>query len=122
MPNPKHREWTDEDINTLVAMWPNATVMQIANTLSRTHAATREKAKQLRERGLLKAKIAPRNPSIKPDPQDFVDVRGDYCRKHHIEDAQLTARLEADSQLAAKLYRLAISTKITSGRIRRSAG
>jgi hypothetical protein len=46
----------------------------------------------------------------------------DYCRKHHIDDAQLSARFEADNQLAAKLYRLAQATKITRGGIRRSAG
>ena len=112
MRRPKHREWTDEEINTLVAMWPTAPVIQVANTLSRTHAATREKAKQLRARGLLKHKISLRNPSIKPDPQDFADVRGDYCRKHHITVAQFHARFEGDAKLAVELFRLAQKQKV----------
>ena len=39
-------------------------------------------------------------------------MKMDYCRKHHIDDAQLSARFEADNQLAAELYRLAQAAKI----------
>ena len=113
MPRPKCREWTDEETNTLVAMWPNASAMQIANTLNRTDAATRMKACELREKGLaLKAKTSPRNPSIKPDLQDFDAVRGDYCRKHNITAAQFHARFEGDAKLAAELFRLARKQKV----------
>ena len=113
MPRPKCREWTDEETNTLVAMWPNASAMQIANTLNRTDAATRTKACELREKGLaLKAKTSPRNPSIKPDLQDFDAVRGDYCRKHNITVAQFRARFERDAKLAAELFRLARKQKV----------
>jgi hypothetical protein len=40
---------------------------------------------------------------ITPPSQDFDAVKMDYCRKRHIDDAQLSARFEADNQLAAKL-------------------
>ena len=50
------RQWTDEEINTLVSMWPKASIIQIANTLHRTYLATREMGRLLRERGLLEAK------------------------------------------------------------------
>jgi hypothetical protein len=110
------------EIKTLVVMWPNASVMQIANTLNRTHAATRGKAKQLRERGLLKAKIVPRNASIKPDLQDFDAVRGDYCRKHNITVAQFRARFERDAKLAAELFRLALAAKLSRVMLQEEAG
>ena len=113
MPRPKPRKWTDEDIDTPVAMWPTVPVTQIANTLNRTDAATRTKACELREKGLaLKAKTSPRNPSIKPDLQDFDAVRGDYCRKHNITAAQFHARFEGDAKLAAELFRLARKQKV----------
>ena len=53
-----------------------------------------------------------RGPSIKPDPQDFDEVKRDYCRKHNITIAELCARFEGDDQLAAELYRLAQAAKL----------
>jgi hypothetical protein len=106
MPRPRN-QWTDEETNTLVSMWPNASIMEIATALHRTYSATRVKAKLLREEALLKGKNPPRNSSINPDQQDFDDVKEDYRRKHDITAAQLSARLESDDQLAAELYRLA---------------
>jgi transposase len=101
------KTWTDEEISTLVSMWPTHTVRQIANTLHRSRAVITERVKRLRERGLLKAKNPPRCRSIKPDPQDFDEVKRDYCRKHGIKLVELCARLEGNNQLAAELYALA---------------
>jgi hypothetical protein len=113
-------KWTDEEINTLVRMWPNATIMQIANTLHRSYWATRDRAKLLREKGLLKAKGMPRNPSIRPDPR--VDkAKMDYCSKHHISIADLDVSLERNGQLAAELYRLAEAAKLARLSLRHAA-
>ena len=73
-------------------------------------------ASRLREKGLLERTNKRTNGpprSITPDRKDFDAVKTDYCRKHHIDEAQLSARLKADNQLAAKLYRLAIAAKTT---------
>ena len=70
------------------------------------------KAKWLRKEGLLEDKKVLRTRSIKPDPQDFDEVKRNYCRKHHITIAELCARLERDDQLAAELYRLAQAVKL----------
>jgi transposase len=87
--------WTDEEINTLVSMWPNASIVQIADTLHRSYSAIRLRAKRLREDGLLESK----NPaSNKPDRRDFDKVKRDYCRKHHIDMAQLCKKLERNVQ------------------------
>ena len=48
---------------------------------------------------------------IRPDLQDFVEVKRDYCRKHHIDIAELSARFESDERFAAELYRLAQAAK-----------
>jgi hypothetical protein len=40
-------------------------------------------------------------------------VKKDYCRKHHITIAELSARMESDDQLVAELYRLAQAAKLT---------
>jgi transposase len=101
--------WTDEEISTLVTMWPNTSVMQIATRLHRSYSTIRRIARRLRKEGLLKAKNTARSRSIRPDPQDFDQVKRDYCRKHHITIAQLCARLEGGNQLAAELYRLALA-------------
>ena len=105
--------WTDEEIFTLIRLWPAQPAMQIANTLCRSHSAIRRKAKKLRKEGLLESKRAPRVRSIKPDPQDFDEVKRDYCRKHRIDIAELDAKLERDDPLAAALYRLAQAAKLT---------
>ena len=110
--------WTDEEIGTLVSMWPTHTVRQIANTLHRSRAVITERVKRLRERSLLKAKNPPRCRSIKPDPQDFDEVKSNYCRKHHVTIAELCARFERDNQLASELYRLALAAKLTRLRSR----
>ena len=77
--------------------------------LRRPCGAIREKAKRLCKKGLLDGKNAPRCQSIKPDPQDFDEVKSNYCRKHHITIAELCARFERDNQLASELYRLALA-------------
>jgi hypothetical protein len=106
--------WTDEEISTLISLWPTHTVMQITNTLHRSYSAIRGKTKELRNEGLLEAKNASRRQSINPDPQDFDKVKRDYRRKHHITVAQLCARLdEGDDQLAAELYARAQVAKLT---------
>ena len=112
------RRWTDEEISTLVSMWPTSTTAQIAMRLRRPCGAIREKAKRLCKKGLLDGKNAPRCQSIKPDPQDFDEVKSNYCRKHHITIAELCARFERDNQLASELYRLALAAKLTRLRSR----
>ena len=47
------RRWTDEEISTLVSMWPTSTTAQIAMRLRRPCGAIREKAKRLCKKGLL---------------------------------------------------------------------
>jgi hypothetical protein len=112
------RRWTDEDISTLVSMWPTSTTAQIAMRLQRPCGAIREKAKRLCKKGLLDGKNAPRCQSIKPDPQDFDEVKSNYCRKNHVTIAELCARFERDNQLASELYRLALAAKLTRLRSR----
>ena len=108
--------WTDEEISTLVSMWPEASIMHIAITLHRSPGSIRDKAKKLRQTGSLKGPRGWRRKidegrstinSIKPDLQDFDAVKMDYCRKHQINIAQLNARLASDNGLAAELFRLA---------------
>ena len=113
------RVWTSEEISTLIGMWPKASVMQIANTLHRSPGSISAKAQWLRDKGLLNV---PQSGSIKPDPQDFDDVKRDYCRKHHINTVKLCARFESDDQLAAELYRLAQAAKLTRLRPREDEG
>ena len=100
------------DFSTLVSMWPTSTTAQIAMRLRRPCGAIREKAKRLCKKGLLDGKNAPRRLSIKPDPQDFDEVKSDYCRKHHITIAELCARFERDNRLAWELYRLALAALV----------
>jgi DNA-binding Lrp family transcriptional regulator len=109
--------WTDEDISTLVRMWPTNSVTRIANRLHRSPDATRERARRLLKQGLLEGTITSHNKinggrsttnPIKPDPQDFDEVKGDYCRKHHITIAQIYARFEGDDRLVAELYGLPV--------------
>ena len=82
--------------------------------LHRSRGAVRARARRLCREGLLESKNATRRgQSIKPDPQDFDEVKTDYCRKHHITIAELGARFERDDRLAAELYRLALAAKLT---------
>ena len=110
--------WTDEEIFALIGLWPTHSIMQIANSLHRSHSAIRRKTAELRSEGLLESKNAPRVRSIKPDPRDFDDVKRDYCRKLRIDIAELDARLEREGQLAAELYRQAQAAKPTRLRSR----
>jgi transposase len=105
--------WTDEEIRTLVSMWPTNSVMKIAKRLNRRRETIYAKAKWLHKKGVLEDKDFPRSRPINPDPQDFDEVKRDYCRKHHITVAELCARLERDTQFAAELYRLAQVVKQT---------
>ena len=110
------KPFTKEEISTLVSMWPNASVAQIAGRLHRPYGSILAKAKQLRTKGfLLEAKNTPR--SRLPDPQDFDEVKMVYCRKHNITVAELCARLKEDDQLMAELYRLALATKLEKSRV-----
>ena len=113
--------WTDEEISTLVSMWPTNSVMHIATRLHRQRQAIYLKAKWLHKKGLLEDKDFPRSRPINPDPQDFDEVKRGYCRKHHITVAELCARLERNSQFAAELYRLAQVAKQTRLIDRRAA-
>ena len=101
--------WTEQEVGTLLSMWPTSSRLQIAETLHRSPPAIGSKLACLREKGLLEKPVR----SITPDRKDFNAVKTDYCRRHHIDEAQLTARFEADNQLAAKFYRRAIAAKIT---------
>ena len=105
--------WTNEEISMLVCMWSTSTATQIATRMRRSYGAIRAKAKQLRKEGMLEDKKVLRGRSIKPDPQDFDEVKRDYCRKHDITIAELCARFEGDDQLAAELYRLAQAARLT---------
>jgi hypothetical protein len=116
--------WTDEEISTLVSMWPETSIMHIAVTLRRSPGSISDKAKQLRQTGLLKGPRGWRRKidegrstinSIKPDLQDFDAVKMDYCRKHQIDVAQLNARLASDNGLAAELFRLAQAATLSVG-------
>ena len=115
------RAWTKEEISTLIGMWPKASVMQIANTLHRSPGSIRDKAQRLRDKGMLEANV-PQSGSIKPDRQDFDEVKMDYCRKNHITTAELYSRFESDDQLAAELYRQAQAAKLTRLRPRKDEG
>ena len=77
------RAWTKEEISTLIGMWPKASVMQIANTLHRSPGSIRDKAQRLHDKAVLEANV-PQSGSIKPDRQDFDEVKMDHCRKNHI--------------------------------------
>ena len=114
------RVWTEEEVSTLVSMWPTASLTQIANALHRTPTSIGDKAKWLRDKGLLEGTKVQRNAgqSVKPDQQDFDAVKMDYCRKHHIDIAQLNAEFASDNRLAADLYRLAQAAKQTRQRSR----
>jgi len=101
-------QWTDEEVSTLVRMWPTSSGAQIAARLRRSCGSVLGKAKQLQKKGLLGDKNVSR-----PDPQDFDKVQRDYCREHNITIADLCARFEGDNQLAAELYRLALAAKLT---------
>ena len=101
--------WTEQEVGTLLSMWPTSSRLQIAETLHRSPQAIGAKATYLREKGLMERPVRP----ITPDRKDFDAAKANYCRKHHIDEAQLTARFEADNQLAAKLYRRAIAAKTT---------
>jgi hypothetical protein len=100
------RAWTEQGVTTLLSMWPTATLLQIADTLHRSRHSIADKAKWLRDKGLLEGNKNRRNAgqSVKPDQQDFDVVKMDYCRKHHIDIAQLNARFASDNRLAADLY------------------
>jgi len=106
------RRGTGKEIRTLVSMWPNASISQIATRLHRSYGCVRNKAKQLRDKGLLEAKKTLRPSSIKPALTDFDKVKMDYCRKHNMTTAQLYARLQNDDQLRAELYRLALAARL----------
>ena len=106
------RPWTGKEISTLVSMWPNASISQIATRLHRAYGSVPSKAKQLREKGLLEAKKTRCPSSIKPALTDFDKVKMDYCRKHNMTTAQLYARLQNDDQLRAELYRLALAARL----------
>ena len=99
--------WTDEEISTLVSMWPTHAVMQIATRLNRQRQVIYSKAKWLHKKGLLEDEDFPRSRPINPGPQDFDEAKRDYCRKSQINIAALCAGLKCDTQLAAELYRLA---------------
>jgi hypothetical protein len=85
--------------------------------LHRTPAAISQKANYLRERGLMERPVRP----ITPDWKDFDAVKADYCRKHQIDEAQLSAWFKADDQLAAELYQRAIAFKTARLRTFRAA-
>ena len=53
--------WTDEDVSTLVRMWPTNSVTRIANRLHRSPDATRERARRLLKQGLLEGTITSHN-------------------------------------------------------------
>jgi DNA-binding Lrp family transcriptional regulator len=112
--------WTDEELCELIDLWPTHSVAQIAKHLHRSPSATRERARQLLRDGVLEGTMASHNilvgtgsmtRPIRPDLQDFDEVKRDYCRQHHIDIAQLNARFESDHRLAAELYRLAQTAK-----------
>ena len=114
--------WTDEERCELIDLWPTHSVAQIAKRLHRSPSATRERARQLLKDGVLEGTMASHNilvgarsmtTPIRPDLQDFDEVKRDYCGKHHITIAELCARFESDEQFAAELYRLAQAAKFT---------
>ena len=51
--------WTDEEIRTLVSLWPTTSVMQIATRLHRSRQVIFSKAKWLHKKGLLEDKDFP---------------------------------------------------------------
>ena len=106
--------WTEQEVSTLLSMWPRSSRLQLAEALHRSPPAIGSKLASLHKKGLLEGtKNNPKKTtrSITPDLKDFNAVKRDYCRKHHIDAAQLSARFEADDQLTAKLYRQAVAAK-----------
>ena len=84
--------WTDEELCELIDLWPTHSVAQIAKHLHRSPSATRERARQLLRDGVLEGTMASHNilvgtgsmtRPIRPDLQDFDEVKRDYCRQHH---------------------------------------
>jgi len=108
------RVWTEQEVTTLLSMWPTATYLQIGNALHRSRHSVCDKAKWLRDKGLLEGTKNRQNAeqSVKPDQQDFDAVKMDYCRNHHIDIVQLNVRFGSDNRLAADLYRLAQAAKV----------
>ena len=115
------RHWTDDEIRELIALWPTNSVARIAKRLRRSTEATRERARRLIKEGVLGGTIAEQDMifktrsttrSIRPELQDFEQVKRDYGRKHHIPVSQLRARLGSDDRLTAELYRLAQAAKL----------
>ena len=91
--------WTDEEIRTLVSMWPTNSVMKIATQLNCRRKTIYAKAKWLHKKGVLEDKDFPRSRPINPDLQDFDEVKRDYCRKHHITVAKSVQGLNATPSL-----------------------
>ena len=54
--------WTDEEISTLVSMWPTNSIMKIATRLNRRRETIYAKAKWLHKKGLLEDKDFPGKP------------------------------------------------------------
>jgi hypothetical protein len=106
------RPWTDDEIHTLVTMWPTAPLNQIARTLHREDRAIRAMAEQLRQAGCQLEDKKPRRNYVSPDQQDFDDAKRNYCLNHGINIAELSARFESDNKLAAELYWLAQTARL----------
>jgi len=114
--------WTDEELCELIDLWPTHSVAQIAKRLHRSPSSTGQRARQLLKDGVLEGTMASHSmlvgtrsitTAIRPDLQDFEEVKRDYCRQHHITIAELCSRFERDEQFAAELYRLAQAAKLT---------
>ena len=114
--------WTDEEIFALIRLWPTHSIMQIANTLHRSHAAIRRKTTELRSEVCWKARMPRGCDQPNPTCETSTRVKSDYCRKHRITIAELDARFERDNQLAAQLYRQAQAAKPTRLRSRQADG
>ena len=112
------RVWTEQEVTTLLSMWPTATYLQIGNALHRSRHSVCDKAKWLRDKGLLEGTKDRRNAmqSVKPDQQDFDAAKMDYCRNHQIDITQLNAGFASDNRLAAELFRLAQAATLSDGR------
>ena len=89
--------WTEQEVTTLLGMWPTATYLQIGNVLHRSRHSVCDKAKWLRDNGLLEGTKNHAGQSVKPDQQDFDAVKMDYCRNHQIDFAQLNARFASNT-------------------------
>ena len=75
-------DWTAEEINTLIALWPVASAAQIARRLHRPTGAISGKASRLRKEGVLPAGGVAKQYNVTPWP-----TRSPLMQMHQLRNA-----------------------------------